>query len=94
MFRMYYNLSFSVGFYCPCVAVYVFKRQLHNPHLPIRDHLGMLAHANYTASPMRGSIYIAHPNMGGVGGVVYLLDLFVEHLPSQAAPWGRVIDDE
>ena len=40
------------------------------PHLPlIGDRSGMLAHANATASPVRGSICLASPDLGGGGGI-------------------------
>ena len=94
MFRMYYTKSSLVGCYCPRVAAYSFKRQHPNPHPPVRDHSVVRARANATASTVRGSICLSILIWGGFGVGRLYIGAFVEHSPSQAAPWGRAIDDE
>ena len=61
---------------------------------PIGDRLGMRAHAApaaAAASPVRGGIFLASPNMGE--GRIYK-GAFVEPPPLRAAPWGQATDDE
>ena len=85
-----------MGRYCPRVVAYAFKRQHLNPNAPIGDHWGMRVRANAATSPIRGSICLASPDLGGFwggGGHIYIGE-FVEHSPSRAAPWRRSIDDE
>ena len=79
-----------MGCYCPCVAVNAFKRQ--PPHPPMGDFLGMHACANVSESPVRGSICLASPDLGGGG--VYIYQSIYGTPPLVIRPWGRAIDDE
>ena len=83
---MLYTKSSLVGFYCPHVAAYVFKRQHNNPHPKIGDHSGMVTHVNDVASPMRGSICLASPDMGRFWGGAYISEYLWNTPPHNLPP--------
>ena len=89
MFLMSYTESSLVGCYCPRVAAYAFKRQQNNPQPPNRDHSVMVARVNATASPVRGSIYLASPDMGRFWGGAYIYRSICGTLPLASLPLGK-----
>ena len=78
----------SGGVYCPCVAAYTLNRQHPKPHPTIGDHSGMKVRANAAASPVRGSICLASPEMGRFWGGSYIYWRIFGTLPLARLPLG------
>ena len=80
--------SLFMGCYCTRVTAYALTRQQNNPLPPGGDHSGMGARPNAAASPTRGSIFLASPDMGGVWVGAYIYRSICGTLPLERPPLG------